>query len=187
MVKKGTQKLRDLLPLDRFPLIRKELGKRTKAELIAMLLVIAQDHADVARELEDRLEIEQPLELLVTDLSSAIARATDFDRRQMNHNFKVDWQAYADVRKGLSSLVEQGRLEEAKSMALQLMKSGSYQVECSDEGLMCDEICECLEPVIQAVETAGGVEAAQWASDMRTADRTKFICVEELKELRGQS
>jgi len=187
MVKKDSQKPRRLVESDRFPLIQKELGKRTKAELIAMLLAIAQDHADVARELEDRLKIEQPLELLVTDLSSAIAHATDFDRRQMNHNFDFDWRAYADVRQGLSSLVEQGRLEQAKSMALQLMKSGSYQAESSDEGLMLDHICECLEPVIQAVKTAGGVEAAQWASDMRKADRTKFICTEELKELRGQS
>ena len=187
MVKKGTKKPRKLVTSDRFPLIDGELRKRTKADLIAMLLAIAQEHAVVAEDLEDLLHVEKPMEQLVADLSSAIERATDFDRRLMNHNFKVDWQAYVDVRKGLSLLVEQGRLEEAKLMALELMKSGSHQVECSDEGLMLDDICDCLMPVIQAVKTAGGVEAAQWASDMLKADRIQFICKQELAELRRES
>ena len=55
MVKKGTKKPRKLAKSDRFPLIEKELHKRTKAELVAMILAIAKEHAVVARELEDRL------------------------------------------------------------------------------------------------------------------------------------
>jgi hypothetical protein len=186
-VKKGTKKARKLAESDRFPLIGRALCKRTKADLIAMILVIAKKHAVVARELEDRLNIEKPVDLLVADISSAIDRATDFDVRMMNHNFKVDWQAYADVQKGLSLLVELGRLTEAKSLAIKLMKDGSYQVECSDEGLMSDDISECLEAVIQAVKAAGGVEAAKWAGDMQKADRVGFICDKKLAELRGHS
>ena len=121
------------------------------------------------------------------DVSSAIDRATDFDERMMNHNFDVDWQAYADVQKGLSLLVELGHLADAKSLALKLMKDGSYQVECSDEGLMTDEISQCLKPVIRAVKAAGGDEAVKWAGDMQTADRVGFICDKELAELRGGS
>lgn len=152
-----------------------------------MILAIAREHAVVARELEDRLNIEKPVDRLVADVSSAIDRATDFDERMINHNFDVDWHAYADVKQGLSRLVKLGRLAEAKSLALKLMKDGSYQVECSDEGLMSDEICECLEPVIQAVNAAGGAEAAKWAGDMQKADRVGFICDKQLAELRGQS
>jgi hypothetical protein len=74
--------------------------------------------------LEDRLNIEKPVDLLVADVSSAIDRATDFDERMTNHNFDVDWQAYADVQKGLSLLVELGHLADAKSLALKLMKDG---------------------------------------------------------------
>lgn len=186
MVKKGTKKPRKLAKSDRFPLIESELHKRTKAELIALVLVIAREHAVVARELEDRLAIEKPLDLLIADVSSAIDLATDFDERMMNHNFDVDWQAYADVQKGLALLVELNHLADAKSLALQLMKDGSYQVECSDEGLMTDEISECLQPVIRAVEAAGGDEAAKWAADMQAADRVGFICDKELAELRSR-
>lgn len=66
------------------------------------------------------------------------------------------------------------------------MKDGSYQVECSDEGLMTDEISDCLKPVIRAVKAAGG-GAAKWASDMQRADRIGCICDTELAELRGES
>ena len=187
MVKKGTKRPRKLAKSDRFPLIDRELRKRSKADLIAMILGIAKEHAVVARELEDRLNIEKPVDLLVADVSSAIDRATDFDERMTNHDFDVDWQAYADVQKGLSLLVELGHLADAKSLALKLMKDGSYQVECSDEGLMTDDICQCLKPVIQAVKAAGGGEAARWAGDMQKADRVGFICDRELAELRGKS
>lgn len=104
----------------------------------------------------------------------------------INRNFDVDWQAYADVQKGLSLLVKQGRLEEAKSLALELMKKGSYQVECSDEGMMTDDICDCLKPVIRAVKAAGGAEAAKWAKEMLKADRVGFICDDELAKLQGK-
>ena len=187
MVKKGTKKPRTLAKCDRFPLIEKELHKRTKAELVAMILVIAKEHAVVARELEDRLNIEKPMDLLVADVASAIDRATDFDERMMNHNFDVDWQAYADVQKGLSRLVKLGQLADAKSLALKLMKEGSYQVECSDEGLMTADISQCLKPVIRAVKAAGDDEAVKWAGDMQAADRVGFICDKELAELRGGS
>jgi hypothetical protein len=187
MVKKGTKELRTRSKTDRFPLIEQELHKQTKAELVALILGIAKEHAVVVRELEDRLPIEKPVDLLIADVSSAIDRATNFDERLMNHNFDVDWQAYDEVQKGLSRLVELGRLADAKSLALKLMKDGSYQVECSDEGLMSDEISECLQPVIRAVKAAGGDEAAQWAKDMQIADRIGCICDQELAMLRGKS
>jgi hypothetical protein len=187
MVKKGTKDPRRLSKTDRFPLIETELLKQTKVELVALILGIAKEHAVVAWQLEDRLPIEKPADLLITDVSLAIDRATDFDQRLMNHNFDVDWQAYDDVQKGLSQLVEMGRLADAKLLALKLMKAGSYQVECSDEGLMTDEISECLAPVIRAVQAAGGDEAAQWAKDMQIADRVGCICDQELAKLRGKS
>lgn len=188
MVKKRTKEPRKLATTDRFPLIEQELRKQTKADLIEMILTIARDHAVVARELECRLEIEKPVDLLVADVLSSIDRATDFDERMMNHNFDVDWRAYAEVQKGLSQLVDRGHLEDAKSLALMLMKDGSYQVECSDEGLMTDDISACLQPVIDAVKAAGDdAAAARWANDMLNADRVGFICDKEFAQLRDGS
>lgn len=183
MMKRGKKKTQKLAKTDRLPLIEKALRKRTKADLIQMILTIARDHAAVARELESQLEVEKPLDLLIADVSSAIDRATDFDERMMNYNFDVDWQAYDDVRKGLTKLVELGRLDDAKSLALKLMQAGSYQVVCSDEGLMTDDLEECLRPVIRAVKASGGKDATKWATEMRGADRVGFICDRELAKI----
>ena len=67
------------------------------------------------------------------------------------------------------------------------MKAGGYQVESSDEGLMTDEISDCLRPVIRAVNADRGDEAAKWAFEMQIADRVGFICDDELAELRDGS
>ena len=187
MVKKGTKTPRKLARTDRFTLIEKMLRKRTKADLIEMILVIAKDHAVVARELESRLDVDKPRDLLVVDVSSAIDRATDFDQKMINHNFDVDWQAYEDVQNGLSQLIKLGHLEDAKSLALKLMKNGSYQVESSDEGLMTDDIIDCLKPVIRAVKAVGGDQAAKWGFEMQIADRVGFICDKELSKLQDAS
>jgi hypothetical protein len=186
-VKKVTKKPRKLKSADRFPLIEAALRKRTKAELVETIMMLAKQHANVTGELENELNIEKPAGLLIKDVGLAIANATDFDESMSNYNFDVDWQAYKDVKKGLKQLIDLGCLEDAKSLAIRLMKDGSYQVECSDEGLMSDDISECLRPVIQAVKKAGGNEAAAWASEMQLADRVGFICDRELAALQSQS
>ncbi len=190
MVKKkkvSKRKPRKASIADRFPLIEKALRKQTKADIVNLFLLLAKKHASLARDLEDRLAIEKPAELLAADVSSAIDRATDFDDRMMNHNFDVDWEAYEDVQTGLEKLIKLGQFEDAKTLALKLMKDGSYQVECSDEGIMTDEIQVCLKPVIRAVKTKGGSSAGKWASEMLLADRVGFICENELKRLADQS
>jgi len=181
--KVGTRKPRKVSNADRYPLIEKALRKRTKADIICLVMTLAKEHAAVARDLERELAIEKPMDLLVADVSSAIDRATDFDERKMNYNFDVDWQAYEDVQLGVKKLIELGQLEDAKTLALKLMNDGSYQVECSDEGLMTDDIQDCLKPVIRAVKAADGKEASHWAFEMLRADRVGFICDRELKQL----
>jgi len=158
--------------------------KRTNADVIELIVMLAKRYASLIRDLEKELAIEKPIDLLIDAVASAIDRATDFDEREINYNFDVDWQAYEDVRQGLRKLAELGQLEDAKSLALKLIKEGSYQVECSDEGMMTGDIRECLKPVMQAVQSAGGKAATKWAVEMLRADRIGFICDRKLKELR---
>ncbi|MDB5391114.1 MAG: hypothetical protein JWM11_6760 [Planctomycetaceae bacterium] len=187
MVKKGTKKPQKLTKPDRFPLIENALRKRTKEELIGTIMMLAKGHAVVARELEAKLDVKLPVDLLIADVSSAIDRATDFDERFLNTNFEFDWQAYEQVKKGLSQLLTLGQLEAAKSLAIKLMQDGSRQAEYSEEGLMTEDICECLKPVIRAVKAVGGIEATKWAREMQREDRGGFICDQELAKLSGKS
>ncbi|MCS7470032.1 hypothetical protein NZK35_25590 [Stieleria sp. ICT_E10.1] len=155
-------------------LIRSAISKCKKAVLIDLLVEFAKQHLEVRRELEARLNIEKPVSLLLDDIETAIALATDFDERRMNYNFDYDHESYEAVEKGLKKLVQHEELEEAKRLSIELMKRGSYQVACSDEGLMSYEIEDCLKPVIKAVKRAGGEQAKQWAAEMIRADEGGF-------------
>lgn len=166
-------------------LIRQALSKCKKADLIDLLVEFSKQCLDVRRELEARLNVEKPVSLLVKDIEIEIGLATDFDERRMNYNFDYDHESYEAVEKGLKKLIEHGELEEAKRLSLELMKRGSYQVACSDEGLMSYEIEDCLKPVIKAVKRTGGEQAKQWAAEMIRADEGGFICDSELGNLAG--
>lgn len=179
---KPTKKIRKIEPSPS-ELIRSALRKCKKADLIDFLVEFSNEHLEVQRELETRLSVEKPVSLVVNDVESAIALATDFDERRMNYNFDYDHESYEAVEKGLKKLIEHGELEETKRLSIELMKSGSYQVACSDEGLMCYEIEDCLKPVIKAVKHAGGEQAKQWAAEMIRADEVGFICDKELEKL----
>mgnify|MGYP003572228846 CR=1 FL=1 len=86
-----------------------------------------------------------------------------------------------EIRRGLLQLLEKKEIENAKSIALKLMEKGSYQLECSDEGLMQEEIEGCLRPVIAAVSNSSG--GREWALEMLQQDRIGVVCQRGLTDL----
>ena len=66
------------------------------------------------------------------------------------------------------------------------MKQGSYQVEMSDEGLMTEDIEDCLNVVLKALEKSDlpAAEVIAWCSAMLENDRVGFIAREPLESLR---
>jgi hypothetical protein len=68
------------------------------------------------------------------------------------------------------------------------MKEGSYQVEMSDEGLMTDDIENCLSVVLQALKKCDlpAEEVIEWCCAMLDKDRVKFIAQKQLEALRYQ-
>ena len=70
-------------------------------------------------------------------------------------------------------------------LALNLMKQASYQVEMSDEGLMTDDIEDCLNVIIQALNKSDlpPTEIVAWCSAMIANDSVGFIADDELKAL----
>ncbi len=157
--------------------------KRKKADLVELALRVAQEGKAAEWALEQGLGLEKPVALLVHDIETAIKIATRVDERRLNYNFDYDWRAYQAVHRGLCQLVQRGRIEEAKALALTLIQKGSRQIECSDEGLMHEEIEGCLRVVIAAV--AGSPGGAEWALRMLEEDRVGVVCEQELSELAG--
>jgi hypothetical protein len=116
----------------------------------------------------------------------AIADATRFDPRNINRNFSYDYAAYQTVKRNFGRLIQAGHLREVMALALELMDLGSHQVEMSDEGLMTDDVNECLQVAIEGVEQSDlpAREALAWCAAMSKKDRVGFLCDEELEALR---
>ncbi|MCG8449549.1 MAG: hypothetical protein MI725_08220 [Pirellulales bacterium] len=165
--------------------LRKALTKRTKTELVDVLLELARADRGVLRQLTARFDVAAATEELVAATRRAIADATDFDERDINRNFDYDYEAYNEVKQNLGRLIESGQLRLAMQLALELMKQGSYQVEMSDEGLMTEDIEDCLDVVLEAVKKCALPvdEVTTWYAGMIANDHVKFIAEEQLQLL----
>ena len=147
----------------RMELLRASLKKIKKVDLVEITLRLAQESKASEWMLEQEVGLDKPAALLVHDIEVAIDIATKVDESRLNYNFDYDHRAYEAIRRGLLQLIQKNAIDEAKNVALKLMDKGSYQVECSDEGLMHEEIESCLRPVIAAAKSSGGRE---WALEM---------------------
>ena len=168
--------------------LRKALAKRTKRELIDALVEFAEDDRRILRQLDERFEVEAPSDELMAATRQAIADATYFDKRDVNRNFHYDHAAYDVVKRNLGRLVGLGQFRVAMELALELMVKGSQQIEMSDEGLMTDEVAECLQVVLEALPKCDlpADEVASWCTQMLAGDSMGFVCDAELKSLRRQ-
>ena len=168
------------------PWLRAALTRRTKDELIDVLVRFARADRTVLRRLTAHFELETPPKELLVATRQAIADATAFDEREINYNFSYDHEAYDEVQQNLCRLIELGPLRPAMELSLELMDQGSYQVEASDEGLMTDDIEACLSPVLKALHKCDlpPSEVIAWCAQMLKADRVGFICDQELQALR---
>lgn len=164
-------------------LLRLALRKTKKFDLVEIALRVAQEEKASEWLLEREVALDKPVDLLVNDVGVAIDMATRVDEERINYNFWFDRRAYQAVRRGLSQLIEKSAIEEAKALALKLMRKGSHQIESSDEGLMQEEIENCLLPVISAV--AGSPGSSDWARNMLQCDVTGCVCRRELTDVAG--
>jgi hypothetical protein len=168
------------------PRLRKALLKQTKAAMVDLLVELAKGDRNVLRRLAERIDLEAPPQEVAATTRQAIADATDFDERDINRNFDYDYEAYAEVKRNLSRLINQGELRLAMELSLELMKEGSSQVEMSDEGLMTQDIEECLQVVVRALKKCDlpPGEIIAWCKAMTKSDRVGFIYDRELEGLR---
>jgi uncharacterized Zn finger protein len=166
--------------------LRRALGRRKKAELVDVLVELARADRGVLRQLTARFDVASAPDELVAATRQAIADATDFDERQINRNFDYDYEAYREVKRNLGRLIGSGQLRQALSLALELMKRGSHQVEMSDEGDMTEDIEDCLKVVVEALRKSDlpTAEVIAWCSAMLESDRVGFIAREPLESLR---
>ena len=172
-------------PPDSMAALRKAIAGQTKKELVDVLVEIAMEDRTVFRNLSTRFDVVSTPDELVSATRQAIADATDFDKRDVNHNFDYDLEAYGEVKRNLGRLIDLGALRVAMELSLELMKQGSYQVEMSDEGLMNEDIEDCLSVVLKSLKKCElpADELIAWCTAMLGNDRVEFIAKKEIESL----
>ena len=163
-------------------LTEKALRRTRKETLVQLLMDWSAKDIVVCWRIEAALQITKPLELLLYDLRPAIALATQTDDTRLNRDVPVDYEAYAEIRRLMGQLVSAGFVAEAMEVAIEFMDLASYQLECSDQGLMQEEIEEGLQPLLAALEDDNSPRRAQWAAQMQHADRVGSVCWKKLQE-----
>jgi len=98
--------------------LRKALARCRKDELVALLIELASADRKILGQLTSRFEVATPPEELVGATRQAIGDATDFDERDMNHNFDYDDDAYIEVKRNLKRLLAQDQLPSAMELGL---------------------------------------------------------------------
>lgn len=186
--RKAKKAVKSLKTTDPGPWLRKAMARRTKDDLIDVLVAIARDDRTVLQRLAAHFELQMPLKELLAATRQTIADATAFDERDINRNFSYDYEAYRQVQRNLHRLIELGQWRPAMELSLELMDQGSYQVEASDEGLMFEDIEACFRPVLKALRKSDlpAAEVIAWCTEMLERDRTEFLCDQELRLLREQ-
>lgn len=188
MAKRKVEKAEAAQPKDEEAKLRKAFTGLKKTELVEALLDLALQDRKVLRHLKARFDVAAAPDELVAATRKAIADATDFDSREINQNFDYDYEAYEEVKRNLSRLIASGKLRSAMQLALELMKKGSHQVEMSDEGLMTDDIEDCLSVVLKELNKGNlpAEEIITWCSAMLKNDCVGFISPDQLESLRGR-
>ena len=77
--------------------LRNAMSKRTKAELVDILLELAKADRGILRQLTAQFDVAVAPDELVAATRQAIIDATAFDKREMNRNFAYDCAAYDAV------------------------------------------------------------------------------------------
>jgi len=163
-------------------LMEKALRKAPKETLVRLLLDWSENDVSAGWRIEGALQITKPIELLLHDLRRAIAIATQVDERKWNRDVPVDYAAYAEVRRLMGQMVSADAIAEAMEVAIEFMELASYQLECSDEGMMLEEIEEGLQPLLAALADYNSTQRALWAIQMQNADSVGSVCWKKLQE-----
>ena len=157
--------------------VRVIVQKMSKKDLVDLVCKLANDDSAVADDLLIAADGALVKEDLATAVRDAITAATYVPKHLINRNFPYDSAAYDRIEKGLKKLMSLGRTDEAMQLAVELMRSGSSQIELSDEGMMLDEVAGCIR-IVHAGLTEAGVDDAtreKWRAQMAKADCVGFV------------
>ena len=154
--------------------IRTILNSKTKSQLIALILDAAEDHPDIVSELMVQREMD------TIDVTRVVAR---LKKEIKKIGIEPGWQDYwnhegytpdySNVRTQLKQLLAMGHADELLALGDQIIKTGTKQVEMTDdEGETAVEIGLCMPYIIDALKQSSRSipDRLLWAVDVSMND-----------------
>ena len=151
--------------------LRAHLQKQTKAELVTLLVQLAEAHEGVRRSLEDRRTLtsgktHKVLQTIRSEIAALAEPAWD------SYGYGVPVASTERLEAALRALVEAGRADAAVQLGPELLAAGSRALEYEHEGESGDAISACLDVLFRALDgtSLAAADRIEWALDMALAD-----------------
>lgn len=151
------------------------LQRKSKEELLALLLDFAARHPEVKRKImEDEQLAGGKIDKLVLALRKEIRSLASEDAWYNTWKGEGNLPDYSHVREQLAALLKQGHADAVVELGQELWERGNAQVEESnDDGETAREIQECMEIVFKAVSSSSlsPVRQLLWLIDIFLEDQ----------------
>ena len=164
--------------------LRAHLQKQTKAELVTLLVQLAEAHEGVRRSLEDRRTLtsgktNKVLQTIRGELAALEEPAWD------SYGYGVPVASTERLEAALRALVEAGQADAAVQLGPELLAAGSRALEYEHEGESGDAISACLDVLFRALDgtSLAAADRIEWALDMALADDYE-LCAAGLETFR---
>ncbi len=155
------------------------LQDKSKAQLVDLLLEIAEQHPDIAQDLVDRQQIlSGSTKKLVTRLRKEIREVGAEAGWQSHWDDEGYTPDYSEIRRKLSALLEAGHPDEVLSLGRELLIVGLRQAgESDDEGETAGQVASCMPVIVEALDRSSLSPAAKLAWAVEAVLKDPFeIC-----------
>lgn len=155
------------------------LQDKSKAQLIELLLKLAEEHPDIGQDLLDRRQIVSgSTKTLVARLRKEIrdvGAEPGWQRHWSDEGYTPD---YSEIRRKFSALLEAGHADEVLALGKELVIVGTRQAEESDdEGETAGQVASCMPVIVEALERSSLPPAAKLAWAVEAVLKDPFdIC-----------
>jgi len=155
------------------------LEGKSQAQLVELLLELAEQHPDVAQDLTDRQQIisgsVKKLVARVRQDIRGIAGQPGWQSHWGNEGYTPD---YSGIRSRLEALLKAGYADEALTLGRELLITGLRLAEESDdEGETATEVAACMPVIVEALDRSSLALAAKLAWAVEAVLKDPFdIC-----------
>ena len=157
--------------------LRSYLQEHTKAELVELLLELAETHDVVRQSLENRRslttgEIRKVLKRIRSEIAALEEPAWD------SHHYGYQVRNTDRLKAMLQALVASGQVDAAVRLGPELLAAGTQALDYEHEGESTEAIGDCLDVIFQALDRSSlsPADRIEWVLDMALGDEYELCC-----------